>query len=86
MTFYKSQRRLFPQFNIHELGAFPIPDAPDSQQEDIAHVVEQLMEEMKKDSPDTETVNQLNLAIDDLVMDLFELTEEEKQTVREFEV
>ena len=44
------------------------------------------MEEMKKDSPDTETVNQLNLAIDDLVMDLFELTEEEKLTVREFEV
>ena len=44
------------------------------------------MEEMKKDSPDTETVNQLNLAIDDLVMDLFELTEEEKQTVREFDV
>lgn len=61
-------------------------DATDSQQEDIAQVVEQLMEEMKKDSPDTEKVNQLNLEIDELVMDLFDLAEEEKQTVRDFEV
>lgn len=44
------------------------------------------MEEMKKDSPDTEKVNQLNLEIDELVMDLFDLAEEEKQTVRDFEV
>lgn len=41
---------------------------------------------MKKDSPDTEKVNQLNLEIDELVMDLFDLAEEEKQTVRDFEV
>ncbi|WP_294592927.1 Eco57I restriction-modification methylase domain-containing protein [uncultured Streptococcus sp.] len=80
------QRSTFPQMRLTQIKDFPIPDATDSQQEDIAQVVEQLMEEMKKDSPDTETVNQLNLAIDDLVMDLFELTEEEKQTVREFEV
>lgn len=44
------------------------------------------MEEMKKDSPDTEKTSQLNLKIDDLVMNLFDLTEEEKQTVRDFEV
>ncbi|WP_373276135.1 TaqI-like C-terminal specificity domain-containing protein [Streptococcus agalactiae] len=86
MKFDKFQRRLFPQFKVNELGDFPIPDATDSQQEDIAQVVEQLMEEMKKDSPDTEKVNQLNLEIDELVMDLFDLAEEEKQTVRDFEV
>lgn len=80
------QRSTFPQMRLTQIKDFPIPDATESQQEDIAQVVEQLMEEMKKDSPDTETVNQLNLAIDDLVMDLFELTEEEKQKVREFEV
>lgn len=80
------QRSTFPQMRLTQIKDFPIPDATDSQQEEIAQVVEQLMEEMKKDSPDTETVNQLNLAIDELVMDLFELTEEEKQTVREFEV
>lgn len=80
------QRSTFPQMRLTQIKDFPIPDATDSQQEEIAQVVEQLMEEMKKDSPDTETVNQLNLAIDELAMDLFELTEEEKQTVREFEV
>lgn len=85
MKFDKFQRRLFPQFKVNELGDFPIPDATDSPQEDIAQVVEQLMEEMKKDSPDTEKVNQLNLEIDELVMDLFDLAEEEKQTVRDFE-
>ena len=71
---------------LTQIKDFPIPDATDSQQEDIAQVVEQLMEEMKKDSPDTEKVNQLNLEIDELVMDLFDLAEEEKQTVRDFEV
>lgn len=48
MKFDKFQRRLFPQFKVNELGDFPIPDATESQQEDIAQVVEQLMEEMKK--------------------------------------
>ena len=86
MKFDKFQRRLFPQFKVNELGDFPIPYAMDSQQEEIAKLVEQLMEEMKKDSPDTDIVHQLNLKIDDLVMDLFDLKEEEKQIVRNFVV
>ncbi len=86
MKFDKFQRRLFPQFKVNELGNFPIPDATDSQQEEVAQLVEQLIEEMKKDSLETKKITQLNLKIDDLVMDLFGLTEEEKQTVRDFEV
>lgn len=86
IKFDKFSRSLFPRLVVNELGNFPIPDATDSQQEEVAQLVEQLMEEIKKDSPDTEKVNQLNQEIDELVMDLFELTEEEKQTVREFEV
>ncbi|MCG9913673.1 DUF7149 domain-containing protein [Streptococcus suis] len=86
IKFDKFSRSLFPRLVVNELGNFPIPDATDSQQEDIAHVVEQLMVEMKKDSPDTDIVHQLNLKIDDLVMNLFDLTEEEKQIVRNFEV
>ena len=86
MKFDKFQRRLFPQFKVNELGDFPIPDATDSQQEEVAQLVEQLIEEMKKDSLETKKITQLNLKIDDLVMDLFGLTEEEKQTVRDFEV
>ncbi|HFI0695891.1 TPA: TaqI-like C-terminal specificity domain-containing protein, partial [Streptococcus suis] len=86
IKFDKFSRSLFPRLVVNELGNFPIPDATESQQEEVAQVVEQLMEEMKKDSPDTEKISQLNLKIDDLVMDLFDLTEEEKQTVRDFEV
>ncbi|MFH0395087.1 Eco57I restriction-modification methylase domain-containing protein [Streptococcus sp. A34] len=80
------QRSTFPQMRLTQIKDFPIPAATDSQQEELAQLVEQLMEEMKKDSPETEKVNQLNLEIDEFVMDLFDLTEEEKQTVREFEV
>ncbi len=86
MKFDKFQRRLFPQFKVNELGDFPIPDTTDTQQEEVAQLVVQLMEEMKNDSPDTDIVHQLNLKIDDLVMDLFDLKEEEKQIVRNFEV
>lgn len=44
------------------------------------------MSEMSKEDRDSLKVEQLNIAIDELVMDLFELTDEEKQTVRDFEV
>lgn len=86
MKFDKFQRRLFPQFKVNELGEFPIPNASSEQQEEVATFVKELLEEMKQDSPDSEKVNQLNLDIDNLVMDLFELTEEEKQIIREFEI
>jgi hypothetical protein len=39
---------------------------------------------MKKETPDSELVNKLNLDIDNLVMDLFDLTEDEKKIVSEF--
>ena len=86
MKFDKFQRRLFPQFKVNELGDFPVPNATDSQQKSVAILVEQLMDEMKKESPNAELVNQLNFDIDNVVMDLFELTEEEKQIIRDFEV
>ena len=82
----KFQRRLFPQFKVNELGDFPVPNATDSQQKSVAILVEQLMDEMKKESPNAELVNQLNFDIDNVVMDLFGLTEEEKQIIRDFEV
>lgn len=86
MKFDKFQRRLFPQFKVNELGDFPVPNATDSQQKSVAILVEQLMDEMKKESPNAELVNQLNFDIDNVVMDLFGLTEEEKQIIRDFEV
>ena len=41
---------------------------------------------MAKEKVKQDLVDSLNIKIDDLVMDLFDLTEEEKQTVRDFEV
>ena len=84
LKFDKFQRRIFPQFKINELGEFPIPEASNSQQNSIALLVEQLMDEMKKETPDSELVNKLNLDIDNLVMDLFDLTDDEKKIVSEF--
>ncbi|WP_455450410.1 type IIG restriction enzyme/methyltransferase [Streptococcus salivarius] len=84
LKFDKFQRRIFPQFKINELGEFPIPEASNSQQNSISLLVEQLMDEMKKETPDSELVNKLNLDIDNLVMDLFDLTDDEKKIVSEF--
>ncbi|EPD87533.1 type IIG restriction enzyme/methyltransferase [Streptococcus sp. HPH0090] len=84
LKFDKFQRRIFPQFKINELGEFPIPEASNSQQNSIALLVEQLMDEMKKETQDSELINKLNLDIDNLVMDLFDLTDDEKKIVSEF--
>lgn len=86
MKFDKFQRRIFPQFKVNELGEFPIPDATEEQQNAIATPVQQLMDEMKKETRDEALILNLNTQIDELVMNLFQLTDEEKQSVREFEV
>lgn len=86
MKFDKFQRRIFPQFKAHELGEFPIPNVSDDCQAKIAQPVQTLMDEMKKENKDKSLISSLNIKIDELVMDLFQLTDEEKQTVREFEV
>ena len=52
----------------------------------VAQPVQTLMDEMKKENKDKSLISSLNIKIDELVMDLFQLTDEEKQTVREFEV
>lgn len=86
MKFDKFQRRIFPQFKVNELGDFPIPNANEELQNKIAQPVRQLMNEMKKESRDDTLLSILNTQIDELVMDLFQLNKEEKQSVRDFEV
>ncbi|MBD7908908.1 DUF7149 domain-containing protein [Sporosarcina gallistercoris] len=86
MKFDKFQRRVFPQFKVNELGEFPIPDGTDSQQNSIAETVQQLMDEMKKNPRNEALFTTLNTKIDEAVMELFGLTEDEKKSVREFEV
>ena len=86
MKFDKFQRRIFPQFKVNELGEFPIPNATTEQQKQIAKLVKKLMEEMEKEKRKQATINALNVEIDALVMDLFGLTQEEKQFIESFEV
>lgn len=86
MNFDKLQRRVFPQFKVNELGEIPIPDATDNLQNKVAQPVQQLIDEMKRENRDESLISNLNTQIDELVMDLFQLTDEEKQSVRVFEV
>lgn len=86
MKFDKFQRRIFPQFKVHELGEFPIPNASNDVQIKVAQPVQALMAEMKKENRDNSLISSLNIKIDELVMDLFQLTDEEKQNVRAFKV
>lgn len=80
------QRSTFPQMRLGQIKQFPIPNATEQQQEEIAQLVQSIMSEMSKDDREDSKVEKLNVAIDESVMDLFNLTEEEKQTVRDFEV
>ncbi|MBC1334568.1 N-6 DNA methylase [Listeria booriae] len=86
MKFDKFQRRIFPQFKVNELGEFPIPNTTDNQQNKIAELVHPLMGEMERETKDETLILNLNLQIDEAVMELFGLTEDEKKTVRDFEV
>ena len=80
------QRNTFPQMRLTQIKQFPIPNSNVEQQNEIADLVKKIMEEMAKEKVKQDLVDSLNIKIDDLVMDLFGLTEEEKQTVRDFEV
>lgn len=80
------QRNTFPQMRLTQIKQFPIPNSNIEQQNEIADLVKKIIEEMAKEKVKQDLVDSLNIKIDDLVMDLFDLTEEEKQTVRNFEV
>ena len=80
------QRNTFPQMRLTQIKQFPIPNSNVEQQNEIADLVKKIIEEMAKEKVRQDLVDSLNIKIDDLVMDLFGLTEEEKQMVRDFEV
>lgn len=80
------QRNTFPQMRLTQIKQFPIPNSTVDQQNEIADLAKQLMKEMAKEEVDQDLVDSLNTEIDELVMDLFGLNEEEKQTVRDFEL
>ncbi|MBP2057221.1 hypothetical protein J2Z60_000385 [Lactobacillus colini] len=80
IKFDKFQRRLFPQFKVNELSQFPIPQISNGIQEKIANKVKIVMNK----AMNGKNFSVENNEIDELVMDAFNLTEEEKQSVRDF--
>ncbi|HCA7393034.1 TPA: hypothetical protein REF59_002448, partial [Staphylococcus pseudintermedius] len=65
---------------------FPIPDATDEQELELAKKVDTLMEEIRKENGNQELIDTLNSQVDEFVMDLFCLSEKEKKIIREFEI
>lgn len=80
MHFDKFQRRLFPQFKVNELAQFPVPDLNIEEQSLIADKVTIIMNKAKAH----EDYSKENEEVDELVMKAYGLTEEEKDTVRDF--
>ena len=80
MHFDKFQRRLFPQFKVNELAQFPVPDMSTEEQNKIADKVSVIMNKAQS----KQDYSKENFEVDELVMDAYGLTEEEKQEVRNF--
>ncbi|PXA47612.1 TaqI-like C-terminal specificity domain-containing protein, partial [Staphylococcus pseudintermedius] len=80
------QRNTFPQMRLTQIKEFPIPDATDEQELELAKKVDTLMEEIRKENGNQELIDTLNSQVDEFVMDLFCLSEKEKKIIREFEI
>jgi adenine-specific DNA-methyltransferase len=80
VTFAKHQRKLFPQFKVKELEIFPIPIADNIQiSEKIEILVDQIL--TKKSQDNSADTTDLENQIDQLIYQLYELTEEEIKIV-----
>ena len=77
----KFQRRIFPQFKINELELFPVPKMDKNIQSKIASLVKVIINKVKNKTD----YSKENKDVDELVMMAFELSEDEKESVRKFE-
>ena len=90
-TFDKFQRKTFPQFKVKELATFPIPNADQAYQEKIAKKAQTMLDlnkEIQVTSANTDKHNslkreieKLDCEIDEAIYKLYELTNEEIQTI-----
>lgn len=81
IRFDKFQRRIFPQFKINELELFPVPKMDKNIQNKIASLVKVIINKVKNKTD----YSKENKDVDELVMMAFELSEDEKKSVRKFE-
>lgn len=81
MKFDKFQRRIFPQFKVHELAQFPMPSFKSKEKlNKISQLVRTILDKKERQ----ESIIRENKQVDELVMELFELNESEKKSIRDF--
>lgn len=83
------QRKTFPQLRLYQIKEFPIPNASQEEQEDLAALVEKQIDLNDLSNPtkeDEEEMKKLDTEIDEYVMDLYKFSEEEKQVIRDFTI
>ncbi|EEI20250.1 hypothetical protein G8J22_00668 [Lentilactobacillus hilgardii] len=77
------QRNTFPSMRVNQINEFIMPIA-NQQQLDLANLANQMLIAVKNNSRDL--TKQLNDEIDEMVMNLFDLREQQKQKIRDFDV
>ena len=77
--FGKLQRGIFPQFKVNELAMFPIARNREPYKQRIIQLVKQIMK-IKEIDPNAKT-EKYDKEIDELVMDIYGLTKEEREIV-----
>ena len=70
---------IFPKLNPQDIKALPIALAPKKRQLEVIHLVDQILVSKKK-NPNADTTN-LEREIDELVLDLYKLTPDERVIV-----
>jgi adenine-specific DNA-methyltransferase len=81
------QRKTFPRYTTKQMRDLPIPNVSNEEQQVLSKMVRQLLDlnQIQEPSQDNkELINKINEDIDEYVMDLFRLSEEEKELVRNF--
>lgn len=84
-----AQRKLFPQFRLYQFKELRIPNVSEGEQKYLANLVERQIELHSLSEPTKEYGEEmkiLDIEIDEYVMDLYKLSEVEKQIIREFTV
>jgi len=76
----KAKKGLFPKILVNDVRNLPIKEISEQEQKPFIELVEQIMS-LKSQGKDT---TDLENKIDEMVYDLYELTEEEKEIVRNF--
>jgi adenine-specific DNA-methyltransferase len=83
------QRKTFPQLRLYQIKNLPIPTASSNEMKALANLVESQLNLQSITDPTEENIQEIkeiNYAIDEYVMELYGLSDEQKELVREFTI